>query len=271
MAEETTRLQTCPFDDLATDYDASFTTTSVGMCLRSLVWQRLDEVFAGCRRILEIGCGTGEDAVYLARRGFSVTATDPSMPMLRAAHQKANQAGLAQRIQHRCVPMEHLAAEFAGEEFDGAFSNFGAVNCVSSLDSVIPDFARMLRPGAPLVWVVMGRHVPWEWAWFLLRGQWQKAFRRQRNGGAAWRGMRIFYPTPEELTHKLSPEFATIRRRALGFVLPPTYASGWLEGAPRLLRALTNVERAAQRWQPLAAFADHYIIEARRAPAQADA
>jgi len=171
----------------------------------------------------------------------------------------------AQSIEFRCVPMERLGLELAGERFDGVWSNFGAINCVPKLDAVVADLAALLEPGAPLAWVVLGKDVPWEWAWFLSRGNARKAFRRRQRGGAVWRGMRIVYPTPAELTRTLAPYFAPTSCRSLGFVLPPSYASGWLERRPRLLAALTHVERAAQQCQPLAALSDHYVFEARRA------
>jgi hypothetical protein len=79
--------------------------------------------------------------------------------------------------------------------------------------------------------------------------------------------MRIGYPTPAELRRTLAPYFAPTRCQPLGFVLPPSYASGWLERRPRLLAALTQVERAAQRFPPLATLSDHYVFEARRLPA----
>jgi ubiquinone/menaquinone biosynthesis C-methylase UbiE len=253
------------FDELAPTYDVSFTETALGRCLRSMVWQRLDEALAGCRRVLELGCGTGEDAIHLARSGLEVTATDPSPPMLRIAAEKAERAACAQRIRFCCVSVDRLGTELAGETFDGVFSNFGAINCVSRLDEAVGALASLLAPGAPLVWVVMGRNVPWEWLWFLARGERQKAFRRRRDG-AVWRGVPISYPTPATLARTLSPHFAPVRRRALGLVLPPSYASGWLERSPRTLSMLTALERVAQRWQPLAALADHYIFEARRLP-----
>lgn len=252
------------FDELAPDYDTSFTATALGTELRAMVWQRLDAAVAGCRRVLEIGCGTGDDAIHLARRGLDVVATDASAAMLRVAAEKAEAAGCARKIQFRRVPMERLGTELRCETFDAGFSNFGAVNCARRLDDVVVDVAGLLVPGAPLVWVVLGRHVPWEWAWFLARGDMAKAFRRHRSGGAAWRGLNISYPTPAELERALNPYFATERRRALGVVLPPTYASRWLERSPRALAALVGLERTLQRWQPLAALADHYILEARR-------
>ena len=268
MTPQAAQLTAQPFDDAASAYDAAFTASALGRALRTLAWERLDGAFRGPGRILEIGCGTGEDAVHLALRGLDVLATDPSPAMLRVAADKAKRMGCSQRIEFRCLPMERLGTELAGERFDGTWSNFGALNCVSNLDAAVAELAPLLAPGAPLAWVVMGRHVPWEWAWFLARGERAKAFRRQQAGGAVWRGTRIVYPTPAELERTLAPYFAATRRLPLGIVLPPSYASGWLERRPRLLRSLVRAERSAQRSQALAALADHYVLEARRLPAR---
>jgi ubiquinone/menaquinone biosynthesis C-methylase UbiE len=267
MTPQASSLAGPAFDDLAAAYDAVFTSSAFGRSLRALTWERLDSALRACRRVLEIGCGTGEDAVHLAQRGVDVLATDPSPSMLRVAAEKAAKAGCARRIEFRCVPMERLGAELNSERFDGVWSNFGAINCVPKLDAVVAELAALLEPGAPLAWVVLGKHVPWEWAWFLARGHPRKAFRRQRRGGAIWRGMRVVYPTPAELARTLAPYFAKTRCRPLGFVIPPSYASGWLERRPRVLAAFTRVERAAQRYASLAGLSDHYVFEARRLPA----
>ncbi|HEX5047980.1 MAG TPA: methyltransferase domain-containing protein [Gammaproteobacteria bacterium] len=262
--EHAPRAQAPAFDALAPAYDASFGATALGRALRALVWQGLDEAFAGCRRVLELGCGTGDDALHLASRGVAVLATDASSAMLRAAAAKAEAAGHAGRVTFRCLPMERLGGVLAGERFDGVLSNFGAVNCAGDVGRVAADVAELLVPGAPLVWVVMGKHVPWEWAWFLARGEGRKAFRRSRSGGVAWRGLQISYPTPAELERALRPHFAPVSRRPLGAALPPTYASGWLERSPRAFAALLRLERSLHRRQALAVLADHYIFEARR-------
>jgi hypothetical protein len=117
-----------------------------------------------------------------------------------------------------------------------------------------------------LVGVIMGRHVPWEWMWYLSRGDLSKALRRLRREGVAWRGIRISYPTPREATAALQPHFTVTRVSPLGCFLPPSYAAAWLNQAPRTLAVLTRLEELAQRFAALASLSDHYIIEAKKSP-----
>jgi SAM-dependent methyltransferase len=252
------------FDGMADEYDSQFTATALGSVLRGMVWERYEHCFTGREHLLEIGCGTGEDAVFLARRGHRVFATDASEKMVRVAQHKAALAGVADRIQFRCVPLENLGAELAGMTFDGMYSNFGALNCAELLQTLAAELAPQLVAGAPLVWVVMGRHVPWEWAWFLARADIRNAFRRWRRGGVKWRGVTVSYPTPAALETLVRAHFVPRARRALGVVLPPSYAAGWFNRSPRVLAALTRAERVLQRWPASASIADHYIFEATR-------
>lgn len=58
----------------------------------------LDERVIPVGTALEVGCGSGADAVCLARRGFEVTAVDSSPLALERAHARAEQAGVAVRF-----------------------------------------------------------------------------------------------------------------------------------------------------------------------------
>ncbi len=259
------------FDALAAGYDAGFTATALGSALRRLVWERAAMLFPPGARLLEIGCGTGEDAVHLARRGHTILATDAAARMVSAARAKSERAGVAERVRCECLPMESLSRELRGETFGGVFSNFGAINCVARVDVLAAELARLLVPGAPLMWVVMGRTVPWEWLWFLARGSSGKAFRRLRRDGVEWRGMTVRYPPPAELARVLRQHYSGVRVTPLGFALPPSYAARWMERSPRTLAVLARIERAAQRFSALAGLADHYIVEATREPRHAGA
>jgi SAM-dependent methyltransferase len=259
-------LRECAFDDLAGTYDATFTNTRVGRALREIVWSRLEQVFRPPQRILELGCGTGEDAVRLAGSGVRVVATDRSPQMIQMAYGKTLMANCQDRIEFRCLAMEDIRSFADGELFDGVLSNFGAVNCAQNLQTLVADVASRLAPGAPLLWVIMGRHAPWEWIWYLMRGQWRKAWRRQCRGGVKWRGMTISYPTPAQVRSLLAPYFTVTRLAPLGVVLPPSYAAGWLDRSNFTVGVLTRLEKWAQRSSTLASLSDHFIVEAVRLP-----
>jgi 2-polyprenyl-3-methyl-5-hydroxy-6-metoxy-1,4-benzoquinol methylase len=257
-------LQTSPFDDSAAAYDVEFTDTAVARQLREIVWARFDTLLRPGHYVLDLGCGTGEDAVHLAERGVRLVATDASERMTHVARQKALARGCADRVEVRQLAVEEVASALAGRRFDGLISNFGALNCVRDLSALAASMAGVVNAGAPLIWVIMGRYVPWEWAWYLAHGQGAKALRRLRRDGTQWRGLTISYPTPREVSAALRPFFRIERLSPLGVVLPPSYAAAWLNRSPRALKLLTRLELLTQGSGLFAACADHYIVEARR-------
>ena len=184
-----TRLTTSAFDGVADRYDAEFTDTAVGRALRRIVWSRLAGVFRPSQRILELGCGTGEDAIRLAKAGMNVVATDASPAMIDVAREKARRSGCLERIEFQCVPMEEVGRVIQGPALRWRFFEFRRGQ-LRARPVVAGD-----RPGEPaaangaLVWVIMGKRVPWEWLWYLLRADRRRAFRRYRPGGMEWRGL----------------------------------------------------------------------------------
>ena len=254
------------FDTLAPDYDASFTQSVLGRTLRRAVWSWLDRVFAPGDRVLELNCGTGEDAVHLATRGVRVLATDGSSAMLDVARTKIGSTKLDGAIELRRLEIERLddlKAESAGP-LDGAFSNFGGLNCVADLPRVAQSLAALLRPEARVVLCLMGPLVPWEWAWFLAQGQPSKALRRLGSAGVAWRGVRVRYPSIRAVRRTFAPRFFVRRVGALGVLLPPTYAEAWARSHSRLVELLDRWERRLESWPIVPWFGDHYLLELER-------
>jgi SAM-dependent methyltransferase len=254
-----------PFDDLAAAYDDAFTHGAIGTLLRRPLQRRLLALFAPGDRVLELGCGTGEDAVCLGHHGVRVLATDASPGMVAAARRKVDAAGLPDLVEVRQLAVEELPRLGGkGGPFDGAFSSFGGFNCVRDPREPARDLAALLRPGARLLLCVMGPLVPWEWGWFLLRGQPAKAFRRLRRGGVPWRGMVIRYPAIGAMRRAFAPEFRTRRVAALGVFLPPSYAEPWAARHPHLLARLDRWERRWETVRPLPQLADHYLLDLER-------
>lgn len=256
--------QTSPFDGLAQDYDRSFTNSAIGERMRAATWRRLDSLFRRGDRVLELNCGTGEDAVHLGRRGVHVLATDASAEMVALTRAKAALAGLPDLIEARQLRIESLAELQGGHQFDGALSNFGGLNCVEDPAAAARWLAAVLRPGARAILCVMGPTVPWEWAWYLAHGEPRKAFRRLRAPGTPWRGLTIRYPTIGHVRRAFHPYFQQTRVSAVGALVPPSYAGGWAERHPRLLEALDHWERRVETLPPFPWLADHFLIELER-------
>lgn len=254
------------FDSRAASYDHGFTGTTIGRLMRQAVWRRCDARFPTGSRVLEMNCGTGEDAVHLGKRGVRVFATDIATSMVEIASQKIAQAEVGNLVTVAQLAWEQLDLLEEGL-FDGALSNFGGLNCVAHIESVKQPLASRLRPGAIALLCVMGPLTPWEWIWYLLRKQPGKAFRRLKPEGTTWSGLRIRYPSIRAIRRAFAPEFRAVRISAIGAILPPPYAERWARRHPAMLKRLDRWERRMETVPPLPWLADHYLLELERVAA----
>jgi SAM-dependent methyltransferase len=248
---------------MAATYDSQFTATTIGTMMRRAVWARCAARFSPGSQVLEMNCGTGEDALWLAHRGVQVLATDISPAMLQVAQDKlaASPGSVPARFQR--LAWEELETLDEGP-FDGVLSNFGGLNCVSDLRGIARALAAKLRRGAPAILCVMGPTVPWEWGWFLAQRNPAAAFRRLRPDGAEWSGIAIHYPSIAKTRRAFAPEFRMLRVSAIGALLPPPYTEKWMGRCPRVIAALNRLERRFESLWPLPMLADHYLVELER-------
>lgn len=196
---------TTPFDELAPLYAELWSESPEGRRQRDEFWRETDGLFAAGSRVLDLGCGPGDDALHLMEQGVEVLGIDNSEAMVAVARERG-------------VAAEWTAIEDLGAivgPFDGAISNFGALNCVEDLDDAARELAPLIRPGGALAICVMGRFSWKETLRYLIRLDFGRAVRRW-TGRAEWRGMQVFYRSSGATWRAFEPYFKLQKRVAIG-------------------------------------------------------
>lgn len=251
------------FDDLAADYDASFSSTLLGSLLRDAVAYETRHIFRPGLRALDLGCGTGEDALRLARCGLDVHGIDASAAMIEQARSKAAAVGIDGGTAPRFEVIDLNTDRLPPGPFDAVLSNFGGLNCLRDRRGFAGRLARVLKPGARTAFVIMGRWCAWEWLWYLGRARPSAAFRRIP-GKARFHGIDVFYPMPRRLEKEFRPHFRCVRLTGIGLLLPPTFAAALVERHTTMARWMASAERRIRHTRAAAYLSDHFLIEFER-------
>jgi SAM-dependent methyltransferase len=246
------------FDRHSGAYDEVFSNQKPAQEIRSAVWAVADTVLPAGSRIIDAGCGTGEDAIHFAQNGCHVTAIDISTGMISKVKMKVSESSLAGRIDCHVGDIENFIP--GAPSYDGIFSNFGALNCVSDLAWLRTASKRSLKPGGHLVLVTMGRFYPLEFAVSMLKGQPARAFRRfRRRAEAVVEGVRIpvFYHSARAIGRALGSAFELEKIEGLRSLLP-------VPGLQHLERFgfvkwMRPIDRRICRFRLTASWADHFI------------
>lgn len=261
------------FDAAAATYDREFTDSIVGRAQRRLVWYHLARALSHLptpAEVLEVNCGTGEDALWLAKQGHRVLATDISASMLVVAAQKAAQAGYRHAVTCTRMAAQEIEPDTFGRRFDLVLSNFGGLNCLSPADmqALAWRLPAMVNPDGRVVMVVMPPFCLWETFWSLVTLRPGLAARRWCQGpvmtqvhGASF---PIWYHGLGWLRRLFSDSFDCVAVRPVGLTVPPSALEGRLRDYPRLLAAMERVDRAVGNSSLLAALSDHTLLEFRR-------
>jgi SAM-dependent methyltransferase len=252
------------FDRVAGTYDELFTRTAIGRAQRNQVWHHLLTAFAPGSRILELNCGTGEDARFLADRGRSVVACDASIAMIDIAKRREQDDTHLATLEHVHLATEDLARLVDREPFDGAFSNFSGLNCLADLKPVARNLAALVKPRGRLLLCLWGRLCWVEILWFLFHGQLKKAARRLPKLTTARVGdvtIPVFYPSVRSVRRSFSPWFELRSRCAVGLFVPPSYLEQSVRKRKTLIGVLERLDRACADWPMLRDAGDHVLLE----------
>jgi 2-polyprenyl-3-methyl-5-hydroxy-6-metoxy-1,4-benzoquinol methylase len=255
------------FDSLAEHYDDIFTSSLIGRAQRHAVWSVAGETFRNGDSILELNCGTGEDAFFLARLGASVLAYDASERMIAVAKHRHGAEAPTSPVRFEVLPTERITEASPLGPFDEVFSNFSGLNCVANIDDVARQLSAMVKPGAPMLLCLSTRVCLWETLWFLSRGELRKAFRRWKGHAAATLGgfdVEVQYPTVRSLRKSFSPFFVLRGWTGVGIAVPPSYLEHLARRHPGILHWLGTIDERISAWPGFRGIGDHVLLRFER-------
>ncbi len=258
------------FDQIAGEYDDTFTQTLIGRAQREQVYGFINQILEkpDIQQILEVNCGTGVDACWFAQQGKTVLASDISPQMISTAEQNKQQldGDLQSKLEFKVRSADQIEGLTPPGSVDLVFSNFGGLNCLSpnQFRFFFPQANKLLRPGGYLALVIMGRFCWWESLYFLTKLRLKKVFRRlNRKAIPAQLDETTFvdtwYYSPDDCL-EIADGFQLTALKPIGFWLPPSYLEPFFQQRPTSIRVLSRLEKQFSHWRWPSYAADHYYL-----------
>ena len=252
------------FDNIAANYDYEFTHSKIGKAQRAIVHKVLAKYFKNKENlsILEINCGTGEDAVFMSEYSDKIIATDISEKMLEIAKKKAGNTS----IKFQVLDINELSETNFTEKFDLIFSNFGGLNCLSKnrLKAFFKSAYTLLNTNGSIIAVFMPKYCFWEIFYFLLRGKFKQAFRRTKKEGIPVtlnnEVCHTWYYNPNEVKKLSKPNFNSKKLNPVGIAIPPSYLENSILTKRPWFSVLLLKEKILS-YSIFSKLSDHYLIQ----------
>lgn len=254
-----------PFDFIAKTYDTDFTNSAIGKLQRNKVWNFFTNETKNTKskKVLEINCGTGNDALWLADKGFDVIATDISSEMIAIANSK-NKIENHPNLHFEICGFNNLIHQYQQYQFDMVFSNFAGLNCLSKqeLINLDKDLAILLKPKGQLIVVLLGKYCVVESLYFLFKFDWKKITRRKRKANAylSENNYQETWCYSYQELETIFSSFKLIKKKPIGLFIPPSYFEKTMKRWPVLLYLLQNLDSLFGGISNFSNFGDHYIL-----------
>ena len=155
------------YSGIADDYDG---LAQGDAWMRRILWDRYLGLFQPGQHVLDVGCGTGLDALFLAQQGLRITGIDVAPGMIAQLRAKVEKENLTEKVTARTLALSELST-LLPQRFDGILSAFAGLNTVPNLDAFAATAAGLLHPNGRLLVHILNRFSLWEWLTLLRRGR----------------------------------------------------------------------------------------------------
>ena len=175
--------------------------------------------------VLDVGCGTGNYTIELAKRGADVVGVDSSEEMLIWARQKAQ----GERLKVNFQVADALNLPFPDESFDLILSN-GLLCFLKEPEKALMEMHRVLKPGGGLAVGVLNKWSPWAFfrrikglykdtiynqAYFISPPELEGLIRRAGFDVKETRTCLFFFPINNRVYLKIAEKFERLDRRLI--------------------------------------------------------
>lgn len=141
------------FDSASEEYDFTISHNFINTWIRKRSINELLTLVKQDDVLLEIGCGTGAEAIQISKRVKQIIATDISQGMLNLLRQKisAKRLGSVLPVQARAATISSIAQLFDGGKVRIAYSFNGALNLEPDIGKFPLELSKVLERGGYFV------------------------------------------------------------------------------------------------------------------------
>ncbi len=221
------------FDSASEEYDYSISHNYINSWVRKRSIEEVLRLVGLADTLIEVGCGTGAEAIQLVKHVKVILATDISEAMVELVAKKAQ----ARHLEGRILPFRVRASEIGQVRslLDGgmarlAYSFNGALNCEPDMAGFVSGLADVLPIGGYFVCSVRNTLCAWEavsLAGLVKYGRIVSRRRRPIMVSVGGHDIPATYYSPKEFERFFSPRFDLVRKVGLPSVMPPAYLNSY--------------------------------------------
>ena len=261
QAEKAFSKQAAIFDDL-------YSENKIVQYKRQRVREHVEKFIQPNSKILELNAGTGEDAVYFAKNGHTVHATDISTGMQEQLQKKIHENNLEASVSLELRSFTDLENLDNKGPYDLIFSNFAGLNCTDKIKEVLRSFSTLLNSNGVATLVILPKFCLWETS-LVIKGKFKTSFRRffaasGRKAKVEGESFRCWYYNPSTIRKILNQDFELLSLEGLCTFVPPSYIENFAEKYPRWFSRLKQLEEKRKSQWPWRSIGDYYILSFRK-------
>ncbi|MEM0128410.1 MAG: class I SAM-dependent methyltransferase [Thermoplasmatales archaeon] len=252
------------FTQAAPIYDKKIGSNFINLAIRE---KEIDAIVKRCRsgqKLLEIGCGTGEEASKIMRAtGCTIVCVDISLGMLKFAQSKMKERGFSNKF----VPLRMPAYSIGSMKgkFEIVYSFNGALNNEPNIKSFFNGLTEVIEDGGYFITSIRNRYSLSEALLAMLTANARRLSERMMgevNVEVVGNNVRSHYFTDAEFLRLLPGSFSLEERIGLGiFVLPSLYERFVMR---RLEGLVTKLEGTFYKLPPLNYLGDETLFVFRK-------